>query len=215
LWNARVDDAAAQRIAAEMPVLDVDHDTASTGDVTWALIRHGEALATEAARTALLRRVADLIGLGEEHDAAGALFKLLAPEEVPLLAHFGVDVQLHTHRHRFPPHSEAESRREILDNRRSLKAMLGRDLEHFCYPSGIYSESQWPLLESLQVATATTCEPGLNDTGTPPLGLKRFLDSEAISPIEFEAELAGFSEALRKLRGFLRGKSSNQAKPYD
>ncbi len=214
-WQAKVDDAAARRLAAEMPVLEVSHDTANASQVMWAVIRHGETLDSEALRGALLLRVADMLGLGGELDSTLVVFKLLAPEEVPRLAAFGVDVQLHTHRHRFPPESEAEARREILDNRRSLGAMLGREPAHFCYPSGVYHPFQWKLLESLGVASSTTCEPGLNSGATPRFGLKRFLDSEAISPIEYEAELAGFSEALRNFRALLSRKSSNPALPYD
>jgi peptidoglycan/xylan/chitin deacetylase (PgdA/CDA1 family) len=214
-WQAKVDDAAARRLAAEMPVLDVAHDTADASQVMWAVIRHGETLDSEALRGALLLRVADLLGVGGDLDSQLAVFKLLAPDEVPQLADFGVDVQLHTHRHRFPPEDESAARREILDNRRSLGAMLGHAPNHFCYPSGVYQTFQWKLLEELGVASSTTCEPGLNNGATPRFGLKRFLDSEAISPIEFEAELAGFSEALRNFRALLRGKSSNPALPYD
>jgi hypothetical protein len=44
----------------------------------------------------------------------------------------------------------------------------------------------------------------LNDTETPPLGLRRFLDADDISRIEFEAELSGFAELLRQSRSHLR-----------
>lgn len=214
VWQG-CDDDDARRVAAEMPVLGLQSATVRVPELMWALIRHGEALPSEAARGALLERVADLLGLGDGLEARLAPFKLLAPDQVPRLAAFGVDVQLHTHRHRFPPHDADDARREVLDNRRSLAALLNHTLDHFCYPSGIYQPTQWPLLDSLGVVSATTCETGLNSRSTPRLGLKRFLDSEAISAIEFEAELAGFSELLRTLRGFLRGGGPKPGVAYD
>jgi hypothetical protein len=39
---------------------------------------------------------------------------------------------------------------------------------------------------------------GFNRSTTPKLELRRFLDSEAISFLEFEAEMCGFFELIRK-----------------
>jgi hypothetical protein len=41
----------------------------------------------------------------------------------------------------------------------------------------------------------------MNSADTHPLELRRFLDSEAISPIRFEAEVSGFLDLLRRLAG--------------
>ncbi len=48
--------------------------------------------------------------------------------------------------------------------------------------------------------SAVTCEVGTNDRSTPRYGLRRFLDSESVLPIEFEAELSGFAELMRRIR---------------
>ena len=47
------------------------------------------------------------------------------------------------------------------------------------------------------IVSATTCQVGFNDQTTDPLALYRFLDQDDLHDIEFEAELAGFSELLR------------------
>ena len=84
--------------------------------------------------------------------------------------------------------------REIQQNREFLEALVGKKLQHLCYPSGVWSKQPWSWLDSLGIISATTCDPGLNYSQTPHLGLYRFLDADSISQIEFEAELTGFSE---------------------
>src|SRR5687768_6540787 len=84
---------------------------------------------------------------------------LLKPDEVGQLAAEGVDVQLHTHRHRTPLDRELFLR-EIEDNRKCIRAMTGREAAHFCYPSGSYDGTFLPWLEELGVASAMTCDVG-------------------------------------------------------
>jgi hypothetical protein len=51
----------------------------------------------------------------------------------------------------------------------------------------------------MNVTSATTCLSGFNDANTPLLGLKRFLDGENISEIEFSGELSGFLPLARAI----------------
>jgi len=51
----------------------------------------------------------------------------------------------------------------------------------------------------LGIKSAVTCTSGVNDENTHPYKLKRFLDGENISQIEFEAEMCGFLEICRRL----------------
>ena len=50
---------------------------------------------------------------------------LMNPQEISEIAKDGVDVQLHTHRHRTPD-DEALFQREIEDNRRGIESLTGR-----------------------------------------------------------------------------------------
>jgi peptidoglycan/xylan/chitin deacetylase (PgdA/CDA1 family) len=131
------------------------------------------------------------------------LFELVTPNEVRKLSRGGMDVQLHTHRHRMPD-DEGEIRYEIEQNRNFLSAIISEPRDHFCYPSGVFSNDRLPVLAALGIKTATTCESGLNTSHTHPLLLHRFLDHMEISDIEFEAELTGFKEFARMLLGFAR-----------
>jgi len=93
---------------------------------------------------------------------------------------------------------------EIQKNIAVLAPYSSKPLRHFCYPSGIWSEKQWPILADAGIRSATTCEPGLNSSLTRPFAMARFLDGEDVRPVEFEAEMQGYSELLRRTRGSLR-----------
>jgi hypothetical protein len=127
----------------------------------------------------------------------------MSADEIRACVASGMDVQLHTHRHRFDE-EPALARGEVVENRAQLAPLAGAPLRHFCYPSGVWSTRHWPSLAATGVVTATTCDPGLNYPDTPRFGLRRFLDGEDISQIEFEAEVSGFSELLRRARSRLQ-----------
>lgn len=123
----------------------------------------------------------------------------LAPDEVSQLAAGGIDVQLHTHRHRTPMDRQLFLR-EIEDNRKSIHEMTGKDPTHFCYPSGAYDLMFLPWLRVAGVVSATTCESGFASRSSNELLLPRFLDNASLSPIEFESWLTGISAALPRRR---------------
>ena len=127
------------------------------------------------------------------------IMRNLMPEEVTELAADGVDIQLHTHRHRVPKDHDLFLR-EIDDNRQSIQTMTGKQASHFCYPSGVHSPEFLPWLTESGVVTATTCEPGFASTDSHRLLLPRVLDNAALSPIEFESWLTGVSAALPRRR---------------
>ena len=170
--------------------------------LAWNLIQKGETLLCESERQSLLREVgrilADTICLDELQSLS-----IMSGEEVCLLGRQGFDIQLHTHRHRFPSHDRSVACQEIVQNQTRLEAITGRKARHFCYPSGIFASSQWAWLQELGIESATTCLSGLNTRRTPRYALRRFLDSEDISFVEFRAELAGFAELLRRVRAWI------------
>ena len=123
----------------------------------------------------------------------------LAPAEVTQLAVSGVDIQLHTHRHRTPKDRQLFLR-EIQDNRTSIREMTGTNASHFCYPSGAYDLAFLPWLEESGIVSATTCETGFASAASNRLLLPRVLDAPGLSSIEFEGWLTGVSAALPRRR---------------
>jgi peptidoglycan/xylan/chitin deacetylase (PgdA/CDA1 family) len=119
----------------------------------------------------------------------------LTVDEVGRLAAVGVDIQLHTHRHRTPMDRQLFLR-EIEDNRKSIQEMTGKSPTHFCYPSGAYDLRFLPWLREAGVVSGTTCELGFGSRSSNRLLLPRFLDNATLSSIEFESWLTGISAAL-------------------
>jgi peptidoglycan/xylan/chitin deacetylase (PgdA/CDA1 family) len=124
---------------------------------------------------------------------------ILSPKEVSELAAQGVDIQLHTHRHRTPRDRNLFIR-EIEDNRKSIYEMTGKRASHFCYPSGVYDPDFLPWLKEAGVISATTCDTGLAMPECNPLLLPRMLDVSSLSAVEFEGWLTGVSAALPRRR---------------
>ncbi|HEX3945982.1 MAG TPA: polysaccharide deacetylase family protein [Rhizomicrobium sp.] len=159
----------------------------------------------------LLRPLAETLGLDFESFVAGGRFQFLSGEQITALARRGVSIQLHTHTHHLPSENFDEMDNEIRKNRSAIAALTGIEPIHFCYPSGEYSPWHPEWLARLGVVSATTCDSGFNDAGDSLLLLKRYLDSEYTSDIEFEAEITGVREMLRRMRSVLVSTTSRHA----
>jgi peptidoglycan/xylan/chitin deacetylase (PgdA/CDA1 family) len=137
-----------------------------------------------------------------DYDALKAkrILQLMNGQEVKEIARNGVDVQLHTHRHR-TPEDEVLFREEIQENRHRIQELTATEPIHFCYPSGVYSPAFLPWLRSEHVASATTCDAGLAARQTESLLLPRFIDHQHRTHIEFESWLTGVGDllALRRM----------------
>jgi peptidoglycan/xylan/chitin deacetylase (PgdA/CDA1 family) len=151
----------------------------------------------------LLAPLAEALGLDYAAFVAGGRFRFLGKEQITTLASKGVSIQLHTHTHHLPSNSFEEMAAEIRQNRTVIKELTGIEATHFCYPSGEHSPWHPEWLARLGVISATTCDSGFNDPGASLLLLKRYLDSEYTSDIEFEAEITGVRELLRRMRSTL------------
>ena len=144
---------------------------------------------------ALAGRVAEAVGVDYAEIKRKRLIHLMNPEEVREVAAGGVDIQLHTHRHRSPP-DEERYRAEIATNRDRIVALIGATPRHFCYPSGVWMPhfSKW--LGEEGVLSATTCEPGIATGRNDRFRLPRLLDHSEVTPIEFDSWLCGLGAVL-------------------
>jgi peptidoglycan/xylan/chitin deacetylase (PgdA/CDA1 family) len=194
LWKARDTFAGG-------PLLDLDgvFDLASEAGRSTALAAI-ERYALEnrlplAERDTLLERLAGQLVLPYETLAGRRILQLMTPQEVACLAADGIDVQLHTHRHRTPLDRDLFIR-EIVDNRVEIEDMTHHSAAHFCYPCGVYCDEFLPWLKEQGVLSATTCDPGLASSSSHPLLLPRMVDHSACSALEFESWLVGVGALL-------------------
>lgn len=181
--------------------------------ICWNIIEFGEKFLSEAGRIDLLEKLGTALRVPLEPLMRSRALSLLTPDEIRALPYYGIDVQLHTHRHQFPTDNNKLAK-EIIENREFLSQCCNEPLVDFCYPSGEWRKEQWPVLIACQIRSATTCEIGLNEKSTSAYALRRFLDGENISDLEFEAELTGFKQLLRDARSiFLRASKPFSVEP--
>jgi peptidoglycan/xylan/chitin deacetylase (PgdA/CDA1 family) len=197
LWKARGARLDLKGLTGEALEFDLSTEGARR-EAHAALRRFARGLSAEE-KDELLVSVAKRLEVDYEELISKRLLHLLNPSEVRALAEAGVDVQLHTHRHRTPL-DRALFRREIEDNRAAIREMTGGEATHFCYPSGVYQAEFLPWLEELGVRSATTCDTGYASRESGRLLLPRLLDVSSLSPIEFEGWLTGVSAALPRRR---------------
>ena len=153
----------------------------------------------------VLFKLSEILDVNLDSDKENPLFRLMTTEQLAQLPSEGMDLQLHTHCHRLPVNDPEGVENEIVTNRSILEGIVHGPLQHFCYPSGKFHPSQFPLLKKLGVKSATTCLSGFNYSYTERFALRRFLDGENITQLEFEAELSGFLELMRKFRRVFQG----------
>jgi peptidoglycan/xylan/chitin deacetylase (PgdA/CDA1 family) len=199
LWKGQSETLDLEKIAGRD--LKIELSTGAGRDAAFHEIeRHVQAQKMSGEeRTAFAEVLARQLKLDYDALIEKRIMHLLAPEEVTQLSAEGADIQLHTHRHRTPLDRELFLR-EIEDNRHSIQAMTGLRPSHFCYPSGVYDHKFLPWLQEAGIVSATTCETGFASRSSNQLLLPRFLDTAALSSIEFEGWLTGVSAALPRRR---------------
>ena len=172
------------------------HDEPSRHRVVRGLIEAAEHdQLTGEQKDGLAARLAELLGVDYAALKAKRILQLMNHSELEQVAVAGIDLQLHTHRHRTPV-DEALFRREIQDNREALHGLSKASPVHFCYPSGVHRLEMLPWLRAEGVQSATTCDAGLATRASDLLLLPRFVDNQNRQPIDFESWTTGVGELL-------------------
>lgn len=148
-----------------------------------------------------IHRLAQQMGL-EDGDLAleTRRFDYMSREELLEVAKLGCAIELHGHEHRYPKGEPEAFAADLLACREAIAALALPEPRHYCYPSGNFDTAAGKILEELGIRSATTCVPGLVSVahgGAQRYALPRFLDSERMSMLVFEAELSGFAGLLR------------------
>jgi peptidoglycan/xylan/chitin deacetylase (PgdA/CDA1 family) len=142
--------------------------------------------------------ILDQLGVTSSDITNNINLKLLKHEQAVQMASDGVDFQLHTHCHTLYEDIDKLTH-DININHDIISNITSTKPSHLCYPSGMYSKQMLPALSTIGIESAATCIPGLNDESTSVLLLKRYIDSEQVSQIEYEAMISGFMHCCTKL----------------
>lgn len=143
-----------------------------------------------AAKNEFARGLADQFGINYTTMLNSRYGQIMTPEEAVAVSRSGIDIQLHTHRHRTPV-DRGLFLRELRDNSTHIEEITGRTPHHFCYPSGHNDPAFLPWLREFGVQSATTCQRGFALPNSDPLLLPRVLDDSNMDIIEFEGVVSG------------------------
>ncbi len=192
LWKARGRRLSVKRAGVE----NVELTAGNHGDILSLFGRYvAQAGLGGRDKAALLEDVAGALSIDYAEILRRRILQLMTPDEVAMLDHRWVSVQLHTHRHRTPTDRSALED-EILRNREIISAATGHVPTHLCYPSGRFEARGFEWLRALGVQSAVTCQPGLAAPQDETLALPRFIDTEPTSENSFRAWAAGVAHLL-------------------
>jgi len=197
LWKSKLQEIDLNRVDTSLKGLFQLDTIESRAQATSHLWEFANSLDTADSREALLSTICDIANVDYSDIVDQKQFFYMTQQQASELEASGMDVQLHTHRHVFPKHAMSAAKKEIDDNRESLSFAPNDRLVHFCFPSGDYCKEQLPWLNQMDIVSATTTQRGMVAINDDPFELNRYLDSEDISDIEFEAELSGFTDFAR------------------
>jgi peptidoglycan/xylan/chitin deacetylase (PgdA/CDA1 family) len=99
---------------------------------------------------------------------------------------------------------EENAREEIGGSKRTLEARLGRPVEAFCYPGGLFGERERRLVDEAGFTIGVSCEPGVNVSGTDLLALRRRQVDPSDSLLDFRAKVGGGHDNPLPLRNLYR-----------
>jgi peptidoglycan/xylan/chitin deacetylase (PgdA/CDA1 family) len=152
---------------------------------------------TAAAKEEFLVHLSERLGVDYDDIKEKRVLHMISTEEAAKMYAEGLDLQLHTHRHRVP-RDPSRPASEIRDNMRVIESIGARPPVHFCYPSGSYVPALEAWLRDNGVVSAATCEPGLVGRHTNQYFLPRFLDQDSFGPIEFKGWVSGLLSWMTK-----------------
>jgi peptidoglycan/xylan/chitin deacetylase (PgdA/CDA1 family) len=93
---------------------------------------------------------------------------------------------------------------EIASSKQELERRLGRPVEAFSYPSGLFGDRERALVASAGFRIAVSCEPGVNGPETDRLALRRRQIDGRDSLLDFRAKLGGGHDTPLPLRAAYR-----------
>jgi peptidoglycan/xylan/chitin deacetylase (PgdA/CDA1 family) len=96
------------------------------------------------------------------------------------------------------------AREEIVGSKAALEARLGRPVQAFSYPTGLYGIRERELVAAAGFRCAVSCEPGLNTRATDRFALRRRQVDARDTLLDFRAKVGGGHDTPLPLRGVYR-----------
>jgi peptidoglycan/xylan/chitin deacetylase (PgdA/CDA1 family) len=103
-----------------------------------------------------------------------------------------------------PALDEAAAQEEIAGSKRELENRLGRVVQAFSYPAGLFGDRERRIVADAGFRIAVSCEPGVNKRSTDRFALRRRQVDARDSLLDFRAKLGGGHDSSPPLRGLYR-----------
>lgn len=124
----------------------------------------------------------------------------MTADEVRQCAAAGYSMQPHSHLHRHTT--------EILDTladdtrlcREKIEKVTGQPAVDYCYPTGMWNHEAARILTASGMRSGVTCEVGHNGAATSAMALRRYIDGESFTQLEFEFVVSGLKWLFDSLR---------------
>jgi peptidoglycan/xylan/chitin deacetylase (PgdA/CDA1 family) len=100
--------------------------------------------------------------------------------------------------------SDEDANREIAGSKLALEGRLGRPVEGFSYPAGLFGARERRLVVEAGFRLAVSCEPGVNEAGTDRFALRRRQIDARDRLLDFRAKLGGGHDSPPPLRSVYR-----------
>src|SRR5262249_25357459 len=139
-----------------------------------------------------LEQMAETLGVSVPRTPPDEL-RSISWEQAKEMAGNGIDIGSHTMTHPILTSIDNEQlRRELLESRLRLEQVLGRQVEHFCYPNGDYDQRVQCEVARAGYRAAVTTVGGLNKPGDDLLTLRRVHTEHDL--VHFIQSTSGFEE---------------------
>jgi peptidoglycan/xylan/chitin deacetylase (PgdA/CDA1 family) len=99
---------------------------------------------------------------------------------------------------------DVAAKREIVESKSELEERLGRPVESFCYPAGLFGQRERRLVAEAGFTSAVSCEPGINTSATDKFALRRRQIDRRDTTLDFRSKVAGGHDTPPSLRGVYR-----------
>ena len=113
--------------------------------------------------TATCYVISQLLGKANVWDLSNGVKQsdLMSPEQIRTWSQAGMEIGAHTQNHcQLTSLPDEDALREISASKEELADLIGREVEHFCYPYGIYEARHTAMAKSAGYQSATTTRRG-------------------------------------------------------
>jgi peptidoglycan/xylan/chitin deacetylase (PgdA/CDA1 family) len=207
-----LDDFFAGRLSAKKPNIIITFDD---GYKSW--VTHAMPVLKELGLPAIFFVSSGFVGLSkvEEADYIRKNLQLtmgprkltggLSAEDVMTLVKEGFVIGGHTisHSNLSVVHDASLARKEIIDDKKRLEIIIGKEIGYFAYPFGSHRNLDIKLVDLIKEAGykgAVTTVPGFNIRGAHPYQLRRELTRSGMSKREFRARVYGNIDLVRCIK---------------